>query len=102
MGVSTRVATTLAIASPSSPCQRRPVCALSRMYAAQAAPASSANSTPTTSRSAGSRPSSATPSPASTTQARSRGRRDPMTARVSGPMNSMVTAIPSGIRAKDW
>ena len=46
------------------------------------------------SRSARSRPSSATPSAASTTQTRSRARREPSTASASGPMNSMVTAMP--------
>ena len=40
--------------------------------------------------------------PASRTQTTSRACRDPSTASVSGPMNSMVTAIPSGMREKDW
>ena len=42
------------------------------------------------------------PTPARSTQIRSRGRRDPAMATASGPRNSMVTAMPSGIRANDW
>jgi len=48
------------------------------------------------------RPRSATPIPARATQIRSLKRREPITARLSGPRNSMVTAMPKGIRAKDW
>ena len=40
--------------------------------------------------------------PASATHTRSRGRREPMIASVSGPTNSMVTARPIGIRWNDW
>ena len=72
------------------------------MYAAHEAAASSANPTPAQVSSPGSRPSSATPIAARNAHSRSRGRRLPKTASASGPRNSMVTAIPSGIRAKDW
>ena len=41
------------------------------------------------------------PAPASTTQARSTGRREPAIATPSGPTNSKVTAIPSGMRSSD-
>jgi hypothetical protein len=46
--------------------------------------------------------SSSTPPPASATHSRSTGRRDDATATASGPRNSIVTAIPSGIRANAW
>ena len=101
-GASTTNPTRLAIASPLRPGHRAPVCLLSRMYAAHAAAASRANSAPRSVRPTGLKPSSATPSPARPTQIRSRGRRDPITATVNGPRNSMVTATPSGISAKDW
>ena len=101
--VSSRVARTLATASPSRPGQRAPVRALSRMYAAHAAPASSANSD------AGHRQVGRLEAEEQDTERRPaapRPGRAPgasrATARVSGPMNSMVTAMPSGIREKDW
>jgi hypothetical protein len=72
------------------------------MYNAQGTAARRANPTPATVRLALDTPSRATPAPARVTQIRSRKRRKPMTATVSGPRNSMVTAMPNGIRAKDW
>ena len=57
---------------------------------------------PTGSRSVGSKPSSPTPRAARPTHTRSRVRLDITTASTSGPANSMVTARPRGIRAKDW
>ena len=100
--VMTTAAMRLATARPSRPGQRRPVPALSRMYAAHAPPASRAYATPAGSRPAGSKPSRTTPAAARSTQSTSPARRKPSTANVRGPMNSMVTAMPSGMRAKDW
>ena len=117
-GVTTRAATTMAITSPDDPANRRPVDALSRMYPAQQAAATSAKATPDTAspallpgacgtprctdRLVQPALSRATPAPARATQARSISRRDEATATASGPRNSMVTAMPSGIRANDW
>ena len=80
----------------------RPVEALSRMYAAQLAPARRANPTPVHETRPGSAPSRATPATASPAQTRSRARRLPATATANGPRNSTVTAIPSGIRENAW
>ena len=84
-GAISTVATTLATVSPSRPGQRRPVDALSRMYAVHDAAASSANATPAAFRSARSMPSRPTPTAASPTQTRSRGRRLPATASAERP-----------------
>ena len=102
-GVTMTAETTMAMASPAEPGNRRPVAELSTMYAAQHAAARPANRTPVRLRC----PcppwvSSTTPAAARTTQPTSRRCRDPATATASGPRNSMVTATPSGIRAKDW
>ena len=47
-------------------------------------------------------PSSVTPVPASSTQSRSIRRLDDAIATASGPRNSIVTAMPSGILAMAW
>src|SRR5260221_1833353 len=114
-GVTTTPATAIAIVSPDDPRKRRPVDALSSMYAAQQVAATSAKATPDTASPAVPAPprppwarlaqpllSSATPAPARPTQTRSISRREDATATASGPRNSMVTAMPSGIRANDW
>ncbi len=102
-GVTMTAETTIAMARPAEPGNRRPVAELSMMYAAQQAAARPAKSTPVRFRCPG--PpwvSSTTPVAASTTQPTSRRCRDPATATASGPRNSMVTATPSGMRANDW
>jgi hypothetical protein len=73
------------------------------MYSAQQTPAANASATPS-----GSTPLfgvhgviNAMPMAASTTHATSIGLREPYTATPSGPMNSTVTARPSGMRASD-
>ncbi len=110
-GVTATAATPIAMASPDEPGKRRPVAALSRMYTAQQAAARSANASPARFSPAGwaapaagpaPRVSSATPIPASSTQTMSSRCRDAATATASGPRNSTVTAMPSGIRANDW
>ena len=94
------MATTIASASPSSRGNSAPVRPDSTMYAAQNAPAARARAMPTHSSSSSGVLSasemSTTPSPAATTATASTHRRDSTAARVSGPMNSMVTATPIG------
>jgi hypothetical protein len=100
-GAMARVATVLATASPSTPAQRRPVAAVETMYSAQKPPASSARPKPRASTLLGPAPNKTMPSAARPTHTKSRGRRLPRAATANGPMNSIVTATPSGIRAKD-
>ena len=69
------------------------------MYAAHSAPAISANTTPEPIQAV--RPprvSARIPGAANSTHTASSRRREPPTATASGPTNSIVTAIPSGIR----
>ena len=87
---------------PGAARERLPTRALSRMYAAQNAPASRASATPRPSRPAPPKSdSSRMPAAARATQTRSSARREPNTATPSGPTNSKVTAMPSGMRSSD-
>ena len=81
-GVRMAVATTLAMASPSRPGQRAPVCTLNRMYAAHAPPATRAKATPHPERSVSRTWSRPIPTAARATHSRSRGRLLITTARV--------------------
>ena len=67
------------------------------MYAPQNAPASSAKPIPAALAEPEGRVRSSTPAAAHPTQTRSSGRREPSSPTTSGPTNSKVTAIPSGI-----
>ena len=99
-GSTTTVETTRAIASPSSLGNSAPVRLLSRMYAAQQAPAVRASSSPIQLRSRNGTVSiseiSTTPHAAASTATKSARRRDNNVVRTSGPRNSTVTATPSG------
>ena len=113
-GVTSTAAMIMAMTSPDDPANRRPVARLSKMYAAQQPADTRAKITPATSAPCPPTPSAPcavpvpprlsrrTPAPASATQSRSITRRDDATATASGPRNSIVTAIPSGIRANAW
>jgi len=104
-GVTRTVATTIARASPSSWEKAAPVRDERTMYAAQQAPAAAASPRPMRSRSANGVLSawemSSTPIPAPTTATTSFPRRDSAAVRVSGPMNSIVTATPIGSRPRE-
>ena len=98
-------ATIMARVSPSSRGKRCPARADSRMYAAQAAPAVSASSTPMGSTVSAEDLSTSlmrsTPTAATRTARKSRRRRDRVAASSSGPTNSMVTATPIGRRVRE-
>ncbi len=94
--------TSAAAASPSEtewPACRCPARLPNTMYRAQQAAAPSAYSTPTAS-SAGppaNGSNSSSPATAQPTHRKSTGRREDNIATVSGPVNSMATAMPNGI-----
>ena len=71
------------------------------MYAAQATAASPTHASPTASSAPAPNglASSRMPATASATHTRSSGRRESATATLTGPMNSIVTAAPSGMRS---
>ena len=73
------------------------------MYPAQKTPATAASRTPTVSRCVlpSVLTSSRIPDSASSTHSASSHRRDRIAASASGPTNSTVTAMPSGMRASD-
>ena len=104
-GATSTAAIVIAMASPSSWANRAPVRPLKTMYAAHEAPAASASPSPARSTSAQGvlviPEIRTTPTAAPATASRSLRRWDNTVASTRGPMNSMVTTTPMGIRANE-
>ena len=104
-GATSTAAMVIAMARPSSWANRAPVRRLKTMYAAHDAPAASASPSPVRSTSAQGVLTipeiRTTPTAAPATASRSLRRWDNTVARTRGPMNSMVTTTPIGIRASE-